>query len=656
MGTRRDNLGLLVRSHRERKQLTQDDVALACNTNRSAVAHLEQALRIPKAGLLELICEHVEVPRTFWEPFAKDTSRQRFEFEDCLAELAGQPFHLDGHDDTSILTVEKQISDLFDTNASDVQTLTLFNSILLFYGVRSLSKAFFTRYLTPTAFGSIASFRRQIEEYQKEAVRLFSSLREAFDRLNRADDVLRRLLAPLEPKELGEYHDRTNWDGIEPIDPERLPDLGYVSASIVMREAAERAAVQSFLVKLAAAIRKDGPPALSSISVKQRRRMDSMLRKFHAGVAHGLFSPLFAPDPDALERESEALRPKSDDELKRIADTQSIGMRNLATYLSADHLDVYVATSMRSDADYVSVDQFVKKLFASDSISPLKLRYFNPTQSWIEDRIAKGLVEALMLKRAAVTIYMAQKSDTFGKDSEASVALGQGKPVIVYVPKLAIGEPSIDAEVLYRTGRSDLVRMAEEVDPELEIDDAMDEQALVGIILTSRLNSSRDDDLVRFIRLHWHDFDLYGETTRIGGAKQKASYRQVLDTILKSDGVTSLPEGLRNDLVGVLVATAIRFEERAKMFREIHPLALQVILSTGVLNGILVVRTVEQCSVVLEALLRNSLQLTMVKDEKNYRLVEDTTRSTVRVISRHELLGNAFERHYRASLPEYDRS
>ena len=65
----------------------------------------------------------------------------------------------------------------------------------------------------------------------------------------------------------------------------------------------------------------------------------------------------------------------------------------------------------------------------------LNLRYFNPTQSWIDDRIAKGLVEALMLRRATVTIYMAQKTDTFGKDSEASVALGQGRPVIVYVPK-----------------------------------------------------------------------------------------------------------------------------------------------------------------------------------------------------------------------------
>lgn len=91
---------------------------------------------------------------------------------------------------------------------------------------------------------------------------------------------------------------------------------------------------------------------------------------------------------------------------------------------------------MRTEADFVSVSGFTDALFKHDELRPLKLRFFDPTQSWIEDRVAKGLVEALMLRRSSMTIYMAQKSDTFGKDSEASVALGQGKPVVVYVPKL----------------------------------------------------------------------------------------------------------------------------------------------------------------------------------------------------------------------------
>jgi hypothetical protein len=82
---------------------------------------------------------------------------------------------------------------------------------------------------------------------------------------------------------------------------------------------------------------------------------------------------------------------------------------------------------MRTDADFASVNSFVRRLFRHTEIHPLKLRYFNPTQSWIEDRVAKGLVEALMLKRADFTIYLAQKTDSFGKDSEASVALGAGE-------------------------------------------------------------------------------------------------------------------------------------------------------------------------------------------------------------------------------------
>ena len=309
MATQRETLALLVRSHRERKELTQEAVAAACSTNRSAVAHLEQGLRIPKPAVLQLICEHVDVPGRFWQPFTEATSAQRFEFEDDLGELVGQPVNLDGHDDASVVTVEKQIADLFATSISENQTRDLVNSILLFYGVRPFSLAFFSRYLTPTAFGSIASFHRQIVEYQKEAVRLFSSLREAFDRLNGTGQSLPHLLTPLAPKNLREYHARTDWDGIEQIDPRRLPDLGYVSAAIVRQESAERGAVQAFLKSFAERIRADGASALGSISSKQLRRIDSLLRKFQSSIAHGLFSPLFVPDPDVLEREAETLGP-----------------------------------------------------------------------------------------------------------------------------------------------------------------------------------------------------------------------------------------------------------------------------------------------------------------------------------------------------------
>ncbi len=51
-----------------------------------------------------------------------------------------------------------------------------------------------------------------------------------------------------------------------------------------------------------------------------------------------------------------------------------------------------------------SVNSFVGRLFGHASVHPLKLRYFNPTQSWIEDRVAKGLVEARDQLRVGVRV------------------------------------------------------------------------------------------------------------------------------------------------------------------------------------------------------------------------------------------------------------
>jgi hypothetical protein len=96
------------------------------------------------------------------------------------------------------------------------------------------------------------------------------------------------------------YTNRTEWEVIEEIADDRLPDLGYISAARVRRESAERQALKTFLEALANAIRKHGGPDLSAINEKTKRRMDSLLRKFNSSLPHGLFSPLFAPDDEAL--------------------------------------------------------------------------------------------------------------------------------------------------------------------------------------------------------------------------------------------------------------------------------------------------------------------------------------------------------------------
>lgn len=641
-------LGQLVRTHRESAGISQETLAKRIDekfgVNRSIVAHLEQGRRLPKPDVLEAICGSLGIPKALWAAFTASESQMRFRFEELLSELAGSPVTIEGHEPKLVEVVEQHVEALFSTSVSEAQTRDRFNCLLVYYGIAPCSPEFTARYLPPTAFSSLDSFEQAVRLYQKDAIRLFSSFERAFEELNRAG-ALNGILSALEPRTLAAFHQRSDWTVIQDIPNERLPDLGYISAARVRQESSERRSLQKFLEDLADKIEKGGKAEVEKTSTKMRRRMDSLLRKFETKLGHGLFSPLFTPDPDELRREASRLAPKSEDELTRMSETQMIALGNLGNYIAADHMDVYVATSMRSDADFVSVNHFVKTLFAHDKMRPLKLRYFNPTQSWIDDRIAKGLVEAIMLKRSQVTIYMAQKADTFGKDSEASVALGQGKPVIVYVPRLYGIEGAIDSEHLFRRSRTELINLLPESERS-EVDDTVDNQSLVARILELKLGALSDQAIETIVAQIWADFDLQSETERLKTDDEKSRYRNWLDAVVRGTSRASIPKEIRDNVIGILVSNAVRFESRAKLFREIHPLALQVILSSGVLNGILVVRSIEQCAQILEGIIKNELDLALHKDDHNYRLLEQKTDSTIRVISRHKLLGYGFRTFY----------
>lgn len=652
METTLRNLGELVKAAREDRGFTsQEDFAAAITppTNRSVIAHLEQARRLPPAKALKAICDYLSIPKSVWEPFLEPNVKRRLDFEDALSELVGRTVTLRQHDSHSVHVAERAVLGLFGSGKTKEQLYDSFCGVLVYYGAVRPTREFVFRYFNPEAYRTIETFREGVKAYQVDAIRLFASFAEAYSELSQATR-LDEVLAPLAPRADDRYRARVDWDVIEAISEERLPDLGYISATRIRKEQAERTSLCGFLDEIALRIELEGRMVVQSYPEKRRRKIGSLLRKFGSLLQHDLMSPLFAADPDEIRREAKRLAPRGAGDLEVMEGTQAVGQRNLSCYLAADHLDVYVATSMRTDADFVSVNAFVRGLFGHDSIRPLKLRYFNPTQSWIEDRVAKGLVEALMLKRADFTVYMAQKSDTFGKDSEASVALGQGKPVIVYVPRLYVPDVNIDSEALGLADRSTLRLLVETeaIGDDADVDETTDKQALLSQVLQLRLAAADDVVLKETVRTHWADFDLYGEASRIDDRDVRAAYRAWLDSVIKSgDGSKALPEEVKRQLVGILVAIATNYESRATVFREVHPLALQVILSTGVLNGILVARSVDACANLLARLIRNDLQLELHVDDDNYRLVERSTRSTIRVISRHQLIMNAFSAFYR---------
>jgi transcriptional regulator with XRE-family HTH domain len=638
-----EELGALIRLFREHRGLSQEQLAKDTgDVPRTAVAHLEQGHRLPAAAHLKTLAKHLNLPDGLVQQFLRPTAARRVEFEAELGELVGQKVSIADLDGQAVLAVEAAITALVGAALTNSQAFDTLREIQVFYGISPVSHQFFERYFKADSFQNLNHFCMAVKRYQSEAIRLFPTFMQAYSEMNRGD--LGSLVAALGARSLDEYRNRASWNRVDNIKEGNLRDLGYIAAAKLEQERMERDELVMWLREMAAFLREKGRGEIENFKPKRRREMESLLRKFGSRLNHGPMSPLFSPAPEELEAEAAHLAPKDATDRARIAATQAIGLRNLSQYLAADHMDVYVATSMREDSDFVSVNRFVLQLFEHAEVKPLKLRYFNPTQSWVEDRIAKGLVEALMLRRSAATIYMAQKSDTFGKDSEASVALGQGKPVIVYVPKLIVPELQLDSSELALASEEELQRILHGLDPD-ELSPAMDKEAILGAILTRRLAAVTDEVIARTVAYHWADFGLDAETERF--KETRGIYLDWIRNVTAApEAPPAIPDGLRKDIEGTLVATAVRFERRASLFREKHPLALQVILSTGVLNGILVARSVESCAALLRRVFENSLELELVRGEDAYRLIERTTQSTVRVISKHRLLANAFASYY----------
>jgi len=117
----------------------------------------------------------------------------------------------------------------------------------------------------------------------------------------------------------------------------------------------------------------------------------------------------------------------------RFQSARARALQNTCLYLSMiSDLDAYVATSMRTRADFRSMADFCDEVFNDRRIADLKLRYFDPTLSAAKSHEDKGLIECLMVKCAKILIYNAGARDSYGKDAEAAMALSLGKPVIFY--------------------------------------------------------------------------------------------------------------------------------------------------------------------------------------------------------------------------------
>lgn len=314
-----------------------------------------------------------------------------------------------------------------------------------------------------------------------------------------------------------------------------------------------------------------------------------------------------------------------------IKETENRALRNTDAYLTWDYMDVYVATSMRNSWEFEDTGAFVFDLFHDKRIEPLKLRYFDPTQSQCANRIDKGLVEALMLKRARCTVYMVQETDTLGKDSELASTLAQGKPVIAYVPQ-------IDIEVRSKRLLNFPLEFFKLRFQMLQAEGMFDDERLKPKL------AAEEQDYEKTINGFLNFYDSYRKAQPLSLWAEKEEEFKANSTSFKT--ITRLLAVLEN----------ASFDKRALILTETHPLSLQVHLESGVANGVLVVRTQEQCAQVLEQLLLNELTFSfeIVQDKSKPSdkgvtvLREKTSKSPFRAVTRYEKLANSFWNFYLA--------
>ena len=409
-----------------------------------------------------------------------------------------------------------------------------FNELLLLFGFDRVSYPFFRFLLgsddeAVTGFESEEELRARVDEFRKVAMLLYGNVKYGFKRLSVDAVELENAKASMQPVPVADFAARHT--PVLPVAP-ILSDDAYLTGYLIARELAQR----------------------------------------------------LADEPE--DEEARAL------EERRIAVVEA-AKTNHSAYLASDHLDVYVATSMRQKAEFRAVSTIASEIFAHPALAEMRLRYFDPTQAYCPNRVDKGLAEALMLRRAACTIYLIQETDTLGKDSELASTLAQGKPVIAFIPELT--------EALFEAHLRNVA---------LSEPDVTEAELLLSQLRVFNPSAPWVEGCVR------------------GWCENP-----------EDAPIEALRERLCQSMRG-------QYDRRAKILRDDHPLGIQVNLATGVANGVLVVRTIDDCAELVRRILTGTLEFDIVEEDDYLALQERVSKCIFRVVTKDLMLTNSFWNHY----------
>jgi hypothetical protein len=432
-----------------------------------------------------------------------------------------------------------------------------------------------------------AGFLSGIAQLRAYAMLVFGSFRLAFEELGRRDrSYIRERLGrwAKSPGQLQQYY-RTRPHGktlVRDIAADKRWHLGYLSGRLLENDQRMHEVMTK---KLA------GKPLAEDEQKLGENLSDDALKRWE-------------PQLDEIEEQLDGLEAE-------LQEVRAIGLANTHAYLAANHIDIYVATSMRERWEFVAVAGFVHDVFEDPAMKRLAdLTPFDPTLAFSADRVDKGLLEGLMLRRARCTLYMVQEADTLGKDSELAATLALGRVVIAYVPE-SVPANAYDSSVDFLRKRA-LTLLAEQQYASL------DEAAAVYKNLAPVLDEAARTEF-KLVRREEADFR----------EKYKAELAELVSRTVEAEGAF--------------------LNSRARTLKQSHPLALQVELVSGVANGVLVARTPAQCADLAARALTNELEFKLVDSESRTDgqpsatlLLEASTQCAFRVVTNHTLLTSSF--------------
>jgi hypothetical protein len=302
---------------------------------------------------------------------------------------------------------------------------------------------------------------------------------------------------------------------------------------------------------------------------------------------------------------------------------------------------------MRDRWEFSETYETIKKIFADEKLGDLKLRWFDPTQSYEPYVLDKGLLEGLMLKRVRCTVYMAQEGETLGKDSELAATLAQGKPVIAYVQGVKNKDREAFAVKLRGWDLRYFVKRLLTLKAEgfFNTYDSLAPAGKYFSALTKSPAASEQEGTQRLALEAGRVLDTLssfetGRTFRLISREEDDFRRDRADLM---------------DTASKLLAACetVSWDKRAEIIAKDHPLAMQLDLKTGVANGVLIVRSPGDCAKMIRGVLLNDLKFRIDK-EKNEKtgealatvLKESETESRFRVVTANPTLTNSFWNFY----------